>query len=312
MCPKTLVIVNPESDRGRTKKRWTHINEALRAFFKEFDYEFTEKPFQAAEIARDAIKNGTELVIGIGGDGTLHEIANGFFENRVPINIDAALGIIPSGSGSDFSRSLHIPSDPHKALQVIAQSRSNLIDIGLARFYDHSGTEQERFFLNISDFGIGGEVVNRMNQRRAQGKPASYLKSLIATFIRYKNKQLKISIDGTELPEKEFMIGAIANGRIFGKGMKIAPEASLNDGLFDIVLIKGISLWEFGRNVRRIYTGSHLSHAKITLFRGKSIDVQPLDADKEVLIEMDGEQLGRLPATFDLCPLSIAVKGVLC
>lgn len=311
MFIKTQVIVNPESNQGRTKKRWKHIKEALISFLKEFKYEFTEKPLQAAEISRAAIKDGSELIVGVGGDGTMNEIANGFFEDEKPINPETSLGIVPSGTGSDFSRSLHIPSGLKNALHVITQAPSNRIDIGKVKFRNHAHSTDERLFLNVSDFGIGGEVVHRMNQERMEKKASSYFKCLIATFMCYKNKRLKIKIDGKDLPEDEYMVGAISNGRIFGKGMKIAPEALLDDGLFDLVLVKGMKKFEFFRNVFRIYTGTHLSHPKISLIRGQKIDVEPSLEEETVLIEVDGEQVGSLPATFEIIPSHMLVKSFL-
>ncbi|MEE8377094.1 MAG: diacylglycerol kinase family protein [Candidatus Aminicenantaceae bacterium] len=309
MFPKTQIIINPESNQGRTKKRWEHIKEALKSFIKEFKYEFTEKPLQAAEISRAAIKDGMELIVGVGGDGTMNEIANGFFENDRPINPETTLGIVPSGTGSDFCRSLNIPLGLKNALQVITKSPSNMIDIGKVRFRNHSSSEEERFFLNVSDFGIGGEVVHRMNQERMKKKASSYFKILITTFMRYKHKSLRIKIDNEDIPLQNYMIGAISNGRIFGKGMKIAPEASLNDGLFDLVLVKEMKKFEFFKNVYKIYTGTHLSHPKISLFRGRKIDVNPADGQETVLIEVDGEQVGSLPATFKIIPMSLLVKS---
>lgn len=311
MFPKTQVIVNPESNKGRTRKRWTKIKEALQTFLKEFKYEFTEKPFQAADISRAAIKEGSELIIGVGGDGTMHEIANGFFENREPINPETALGIVPSGTGSDFSRSLRIPQSLKSAVSLLTQAPSSLIDIGRATFVNHLGLEEERYFLNVSDFGIGGEVVHRMNQRRMQRKASSYFRCLVSTFIHYKNKHLNIFIDGKEAPDHDYMVGAIANGKIFGKGMKVAPEANLTDGLFDVVLVKGMRLWEFLRNVRKLYSGTHLSHPKISLIRGRIVEAFPFEGEKDVLIELDGEQLGKLPARFELLPRCFCVKGYL-
>lgn len=311
MFLKTQVIINPESNHGRTKKRWSHIKEALRHFIKEFKYEFTEEPLQASEISRTAIKDGTELIVGVGGDGTMNEIANGFFENERPINPETSLGIVPSGTGSDFCRSLNIPFGLKRALEVITQAPSSMIDIGKVKFKDHSDSIKERLFLNVSDFGIGGEVVHRMNQERMKKKASSYFRSLVATFMSYKHKRLRIKIDDEEIPIEEYMIGAISNGRIFGKGMKIAPEASLNDGLFDLVLVKGMKKLEFFRNVYKIYTGTHLSHPKISLIRGHKIEVNPADQMETVLIEVDGEQVGSLPATFEIIPTTLLVKSYL-
>lgn len=309
MFLKTQVIVNPESNKGRTRKRWEQIKEALKAFIKEFKYEFTEKPAQATEISRAAIRDGSEMIVGVGGDGTINEIANGFFEGTDLINPQVILGIVPSGTGCDFSKSLHIPFRLKQALKVLIQAPSLAIDIGKARFLDHSGCREERYFLNVADFGFGGEVVERMNRYSAKRKTASYFKSTLATFFNYRNKSIKIKIDNEELPRGEYLIGAISNGRIFGKGMRIAPHAKLDDELFDIVLVKGMKVMEFLMNVWRIYAGTHLSHPKIRLSRGKKIEAIPEDMSEDVLIEIDGEQVGKLPATFEIVPRSIPVKG---
>jgi len=308
---KTQVIVNPESDRGRTKKRWKHIKEALKFFLKEFKYEFTEKPFQAAEISRAAIKEGSELIVGVGGDGTMNEISNGFFENKKIINPKVALGIVPSGTGCDFSRSLNIPSGLKNALRVITQASSSMIDIGKIRFRDYSNKKHERFFLNIADFGIGGEVLNKMNLKMAKRKTSSYLRSAVTTLITYKSKRVRIKIDNMQIPFNEYLIGAISNGKIFGKGMKIAPYAKLDDGLFDVVLVESMKLLEFCRNILKIYSGSHLSHPKVSLIRGKKIEITPESSEKDVLIEADGELIGKLPATFEIIPQSFLVKSFL-
>lgn len=318
MFPKTRtrlkpqIIVNPESNKGRTGKRWSSIRDAFKVFFKEFKFEFTEKPYQAAEISREAIKSGVELVVGVGGDGTMHEIANGFFEDRNIINPEAALGVVPSGSGSDYSRSLNIPHDLRRSLEIITHAPSRILDAGRARYLNHSGVMEERVFINIADFGIGGEVVRRVDQARSGRRASSYLKNLVNAVLSFRPRLLDIRIDGVELPLEDYMIGAVANGRIFGKGMKIAPKALLDDGLFDVVLIRGMRLREFFSNAWRLYTGSHLSHKKISLVRGKRIDVTPDQSqDGETLIEIDGEQLGRAPANFEITPRVLPVKCLL-
>ncbi len=309
MFLKTQVIVNPESNKGRTRKKWEQIKEALKTFIKEFKYEFTEKPEQATEISRAALRGGSEMIVGVGGDGTINEIANGFFEGKNLINPHAVLGIVPSGTGCDFSKSLRIPSSLKHALKVLTQAPSPAIDIGKASFLNHEGNNEERYFLNVADFGFGGEVLERMNQNRTKRKAASYLKSTLSTFFGYQNKTIKLKIDDEEIPRGEYLIGAVSNGRIFGKGMKIAPDAKLDDELFDIVLVKGMRVMEFLMNVWRIYAGTHLSHPKILLHRGKKIEAIPEDTKEDVLIEIDGEQVGKLPAVFEIIPRSIPIKG---
>lgn len=304
------IIVNPESNKGRTGRRWNHIKAALGSFFKEYRCEFTEKPSHATEISRTAIKEGAELIVGVGGDGTMNEIANGFFENHRIINPETSLGLVPSGTGSDLSRSLGIPRGLKSAIKVITENPSRQIDTGKVKFQTADGQEVERYFLNITDFGIGGEVVRHMTENRMKRKKSTYLRSLISTFIAFRNKRLQIQIDGQELPIEDYMIGAVSNGKVFGKGMKIAPNAELDDGLFDIVLIKGMRILEFCKNAWRIYSGTHLSHPKIDMIQGRNIKVAPAnDEEQDVLIEVDGEQIGQIPATFEILPRTFSIKS---
>ncbi len=308
MFPKTQVIVNPESNKGRTRRHWRQIKEALRSHFKDFHYEFTEKPLQAIDLTREAIKSGSELIIGVGGDGTVNEIANGFFENRRIINPETTLGIVPSGTGCDLIKSLNIPSGLNDSMKLIAESGSSRIDVGRAAFTGPDGQSQERFFLNVADFGLGGEVVREVNRKRLERKAASYFRCLYTAFIHYRHKRLHLRLDGQDLPDDEYMIGAVANGRVFGKGMRISPDARLDDGLLDVVLIKSMKMLEFLRNSLKVYRGTHLSHPKVSLHRCRQVQAVPVTG-QEVLIELDGEQIGRLPAVFDLIPRYIQVKS---
>jgi diacylglycerol kinase family enzyme len=132
---------------------------------------------------------------------------------------------------------------------------------------------------------------------------------MLSTIMKYNNKRLKIKTDQEEIPEDEYLIGAVANGKIFGKGMKIAPQACLNDRLFDFVLVKGMRLLEFFLNCWKVYTGTHLSHPKISVMRSQKINAIPHRNESEVLIELDGELPGKLPATFEIIPKAFLVKG---
>jgi YegS/Rv2252/BmrU family lipid kinase len=308
MFPKTQVIVNPESNKGRTRRRWRQIKEVLHNHIKEFRYEFTEKPLQAIEMTREAIKSGSELIIGVGGDGTMNEIANGFFENTRMINPETTLGIVPSGTGCDLIKSLNIPAGLNGSMKVITEAGSACIDVGRASFTNNEGGPEERFFLNVADFGLGGEVIREVNRKRLERKASSYFRCLYTAFIHYKHKRLSLKLDGRELADEDYMIGAIANGRVFGKGMKISPEAKLDDGLFDVVVIKSMKMFEFLKNSLRVYRGTHLSHPKVSLMRCRRIEAVPVTG-QEVLIELDGEQIGRLPATFEVIPQHLLVKS---
>jgi len=307
---KTRVIVNPESNQGRTRKRWKEIKEHLKLFLKDYKYDFTEKPLQAIDLTREAIKGGSELIIGVGGDGTMNEIANGFFEDRRLINPETTLGIVPSGTGCDLTRSLNIPARWKDAFKVITEAPTLPIDVGKVTFQNHAGRTEERYFLNVADFGIGGEVIKKMNQERLERKASSYIKCLVSTMIHYKSKKVRIRIEGREIPEDDYLTVAVANGRIFGKGMKVAPHARLNDGLFDIILVKGMKFFEFCRHGWKLFNGTHLSHPKISEWRGRMIEAVPGETE-DVLLELDGEQLGKLPGRFEIIPGRFPVKGYL-
>jgi len=310
MRHKTKVIINPASNRGRTRMRWGEIREGLKSFIREFKYEFTEKPQHATDIAREAIKDGADLVIGVGGDGTMNEIANGFYEDRRIINPEATLGLVPSGTGCDLMRSLNIPPGLKGALQVLSDAPAVRMDVGQVRYRTNDGREEDRYFLNIADFGLGGEVVREVTERRLRRKASSYIRCLVTTMARYKNKRVHIRVDGRALPDGEYLIGAVANGRIFGKGMKVAPDARLDDGLFDSILIRGFRFLEFCRHGWKLMNGTHVTHPKVTVIRGRKVEAWPEEGE-QVLLELDGDQLGRLPATFEIVPRALLVKGFL-
>ena len=310
MRHKTKVIVNPASNRGRTRKRWGEIREGLRHFVREFKYEFTEKPSHATDLAREAIKDGADLVIGVGGDGTMNEIANGFFEDRRIINPEATLGLVPAGTGCDLIKSLNIPPGLRGALRVITDAPAVRMDVGRVRYRTNEGLEEDRLFLNVADFGLGGEVVREVTERRLQRRASSYVRCLVTTMVRYRNKRVRIRVDGRDLPDGEYLIGAVANGRIFGKGMKVAPGARLDDGLFDAVLVRGFRFFEFCRHGWKLMNGSHVTHPKVTVVKGERIEAWPGEGE-DVLLELDGDQLGRLPATFEIVPRNLLVKGFL-
>jgi YegS/Rv2252/BmrU family lipid kinase len=307
---KTKVIVNPASNRGRTRKRWGEIREGLRHFIREFKYEFTEQPLHATDLAREAIKDGTELVIGVGGDGTLNEIANGFYENRQMINPDAALGVVPAGTGCDLIKSLSIPAGLAGALRVLTDAPGVRMDVGKVSYRLQGGGVQERYFLNVADFGLGGEVVREVNERRLRRKATSYVRCLVSTMVHYKNKRVRIRVDGEDLPDGEYLIGAIANGKIFGKGMKVAPDARLDDGLFDSVLVRGFRFFEFCRHGWKLMNGSHVTHPKVRVVRGRRVEAWPEEGEN-VLLELDGDLVGALPATFEIIPRNLLIRGFL-
>ena len=297
---KVHVIVNPYSARGKTEKRWQVIKEVVKSYFKEFKYIFTEKPKQATEIARNSLKEGFDLIIGVGGDGTLNEITNRFFRKDSPtvINTDAALGIIPSGTGSDFIRFMKIPRDFKKSVELIKNSKSRMIDVGKITFSPASPDPFSTYFINIADFGLGAEVIKHLSVIPSIKRGSLvYYKGLLKTLRSFQSKAVRLTLDGNRTIEGTFVIGAVANGRIFGGGMIVAPEAEPDDGYFDVVLVRDMKRLEIIYNSPRLYTGSILKLKQVEIHRAKKVEVH---SDTPVQIEYDGE-LGRtLPASFEL------------
>lgn len=296
---KVHVIVNPFSARGKTGLLWQDIREIVHHYFSEYKYIFTEKPSQATEIARDLLQRGFDLIIGVGGDGTLNEIANGFFchTSQKIINENASLGIIPSGTGSDFIRFLKIPKDFRKSVALIKNSLARKIDVGRVT-YSEGNEPHSRYFINIADFGLGAEVIRKMASVPAAKRNAfSYYRGLLSVIRSYKSKQVHITLDDQREIEGNYSIGAVANGRIFGGGMIIAPQAEPDDGYFDLVLVKEMSPAQIVLNSRRLYTGNIHLHPGVTIIRAKKISVR---SNEPVFIEYDGELGHCLPADFQI------------
>lgn len=297
---KVHVIVNPFSARGKTGQRWNIIKDIVKSYFKEFKYIFTEKPRQATQIAREILKDGFDLIIGVGGDGTLNEITNGFFKQNTSstINENASLGIIPSGTGSDFIRFMKIPRDLEKSVELIKRSTSKKIDVGQITYHPESEQKEHQFFINIADFGLGAEVIKKLaDVPSIKRGPFSYYMGLLKTLRSYSSKTVNIEIDDSRSIEGKFLIGAIANGRIFGGGMMIAPRAEPDDGFFDLVLVKDMKKLEIVGNTPHLYRGTIEKHPKVIILRAKKIHIK---SDETVNIEYDGELGQALPATFKI------------
>ncbi len=302
---KVHVIVNPLSARGKTGQRWHSLKEIIRYYFKEYRYIFTEKPLQATEIAKQVLKEGFDLIIGVGGDGTLNEITNGFFKknSHQVINEDASLGIIPSGTGSDFIRFLKIPRDFKKSVALIKKSKTRKIDVGKITYKQANQESTSRYFINVADFGLGAEVVRNLSSIPTLERNAFfYYKGLLATIKSYRSKKVKIVIDDAQEIEGHFLIGAVANGRMFGGGMIIAPQAAPDDGFFDVVLVEEMGRLEVVRNSIRLYNGTIEKNPKVSIQRAKNLKVF---SDEEVGIEYDGELGQSLPAEFRIIEKSL-------
>ncbi|HCW50986.1 MAG TPA: lipid kinase [Clostridiales bacterium] len=295
-----FVVVNPASANGSTGRMWPAISRLLREAGLEHEACLTSGPLDAVGITRQALAEGYRTVVAVGGDGTVNEVVNGFFDGDQWLGDGARLGLICRGTGCDLIKTLGLPKDDRQAVERLRAGRTRRIDLGRVRFTGHSGEEQVRYFANIGDLGLGGETVARVNRTtKAFGGLFSFLWGTLATVATYRNKDIELVIDGGEPIRGRMNSVVVANGRFFGGGMEIAPQAVMDDGLFDIVVLGNISRLELVANISRVYRGAHLDHPKIALWRGREVTVRSQDT---VLLDLDGEQPGRADAVFTILP----------
>lgn len=300
---KTVTVVNPNSSNGRTGREWADIRDALGRTIGDFSERFTERPGDATRIVREALEAGCDRIICVGGDGTNNEVVNGFFDGERLVRPDARLGFIPRGTGGDLRRTLGVGRKLADCLPVLARDSVRQVDVGRARFVGPDGQPVVRHFINITSFGIGGLVDKLVNESsKALGGKASFLIGTLRAMLRYINQPIELKVDDTFEGIVVAKNIAVANGQYFGGGMQVAPEAAPDDGLFDVIILGDLSRLEFVKLGGKIYSGRHLAHPKVHALRGRHVEAS---CHAEVLIDMDGEQPGRLPISLDVLPKAI-------
>ncbi len=263
---------------------------------------FSERPGQLTELVAQAVADGAEKLVAVGGDGTLNEVANGLL--ALP-GMRPELAVIPFGTGMDFARSLGIPRKLDGAVDVAREGRLTTIDAGRVSYRAWDGTDGAAYFANIASAGMSGAVARQANlTSKALGGRISFFTALVRVFAGWRNTQLEVDAGGERRSGKMTNL-IVANGRYQGGGMLIAPEAEPDDGLFDVLLIGDITKRDFVLNVGKIYRGTHLSHPKIELLRSSAVSVE---AEVPVPIELDGEQPGTTPARFEVVPGALRLR----
>lgn len=260
---------------------------------------------EATRLAREAVEQGCRQLVAVGGDGTVNEVLNGLFENGVPLDGSIALGIVPLGSGCDLARTLGITAESSPALRHPSRRRMVRTDVGRAEFSDPEGRRRTRLFLNIADLGAGGLVVEKAGRAPAVlGRRPNYMWGILAAALAYRARKVRITIDGGPPMELFTRNTIVANGRYFGRGFLAAPEARMDDGLFDIINIGDLGPLEAVWNVPRLRRGTYLRHPKVSVFRGRRVEV---DSQERVLLEMDGDLVGALPVVCRIMPAAVNV-----
>ena len=268
---RSLAIVNPAAGKGIGAKVVSTLAADLAESGLSVDVVTTPAPGEAARLASHAVEDGYEQVIAVGGDGTAMEVANGL------VGTDTALALYPIGSGNDFSRALGYPRQRKQVGAFIASARARRIDVG-----ECNG----RIFLNAAGVGIDGYVAERvLAASRIVGPTLGYLVGALVGIATYRPRQMRITIDG-EVREGPHMMVAACNGTYFGSGMRVAPDAKLDDGVFDIIVGGDLGRWASLVALAKIYRGTHVDGKTILAIRGTSLDV---DLPQELTMQADGE-----------------------
>ena len=290
-----LIVANPAAAAGAVGKRWNEHVREVHACFGLLDVAFTKGPGDATAIVRKALGEGAERIVAVGGDGTVNECLNGFaFADEKPES--AQLGMFPLGTGGDFARSIGMRDVPAESLA--SQLEERIVDVGRV-----SSSKGHRHFLNVASFGASGLVVEKVNTTSKRfGAKASFMLGTLKGLTQYKNQRVRLRIDDSFEEEILANTVAVANGRYFGGGMKVAPEASLADGQLEVVVIGDIGVGFFVRHSSKIYAGTHGSLPEVRMMRGARVTVTPLASDSDIPVDCDGEQMGRAPVTFEVLP----------
>jgi len=327
---RTFIIANPTSGAGAVKREWDVIERMLRATLPEYDVAFTKGPGHATLLAREALRAGWEMVVAVGGDGTLNEVINGFYEKPevearytlepsgwitnhgtplAPINPDAVFGLVPMGTGGDFRRTIGLMGGWREAIEALRGDHTRPIDIGQVAYMGHEDALETRLFLNIASAGLSGDVdaaVNNTSKRL--GGRTSFLVGTLKAWTGWRNVNVELKLNDVEEIRERLVTLVVANGAYFGGGMWIAPGASIFDGTFQLVVIGDMNKRAAIRSFSKVYSGTHLDGDKVWRRNITQLVARPAMPNERVLLDLDGEQPGRLPAHWSVHPGAVRLK----
>lgn len=301
MHGEPVFLVNPASANGSTGRRWPEIARRAAAAGLEGAARFSEAPGDLARHAREASSEGASLLVVVGGDGSVHEVANGIAGLADP----PPLAIVPRGTGWDFVRTFGIPRDIEAATRIALGEAERVVDLGRVDHRTWDGHEATAVFANVASAGMSGAIAQRANETtKALGGKASYLWATFAVFSRWTATEVRVTVDAETREGRMFDV-VVANGRYLGGGMKMCPDAEPDDGLFDVLTIGDVTKRDLVTTMPKIYRGTHLPHPKAELLRGRVVTVE---SDEPIPIQLDGEQPGTTHVRFEVLPRALRLR----
>lgn len=308
-----FVVVNPHSAGGRTAREWPQIEKALAAVYPHMSVAFSGARGDTTALVRHALSEGHQEVVAVGGDGTINEAMNGFFDEDGSIAPDAVFAFVTSGTGGDFRKTFGIAPGYHAAIARLKDARPRAIDVGKVSCLSNDGEPVVRYFINIASFGLSGAVVDSVNRARIAkmfGGQFAFAFHSAVDMLAYRDRAVRLRVDNTYDEINTISTVAVANGQCFGGGMRVAPHAKPDDGVFDVVIMGGVPKSQAIADMKLIYTGEHLGRSGVRSLRGTKVTAAPVAETKgrAVLIEVDGENTGKLPATFEILPRALNLR----
>ena len=298
-----VFVVNPASANGSTGRRWPAIAERAANAGLRGEALLTTRPGEAGALVKRAVAHGVRVVVAVGGDGTVHEVVNGLVGSEAASSVE--LAVLPRGTGVDFVRTFGIPTDLDAAIGVAKDGASRLIDLGHARYVTSDGEDGEAYFANFAGAGMSGAIARRANtSSKALGGRLSFLWATVAVFSRWRSAPVRVTVDEEERSRRMFEV-LVTIGQYAAGGMWVTPNASPDDGLFDVLVIGDVTKADFVATFPKIYRGRHIGHPKIELLRGREVSVQ---TPAPLPIALDGEQPGTTPATFTVVPKALRLR----
>lgn len=307
---KYVFIVNPKAGANTAKIKFEKSSGLLKELFPESVVVYTEYANHATVIARAAVAAQALAVVAVGGDGTNNEVINGFFdENHQRIVSPTYLAIATSGTGGDFRRTFGWSTDIDTELKRLSTAKPQTIDVGRLQSTWHDGSTRTRHYLNISGFGVPGRVVDLVNRSSKRlGAKATFFIASLRALVGFGTVPVQISEDGGPWRNINTTLTVAANAKYFGGSMYIAPEAKPDDGLLSMVSVSSENFWFWLFNNGKFYDGRHMQLANVSKSVCRSFDAKPADGwATPILIDIDGEEGGRLPARFEIVPASVTI-----
>jgi len=300
-----FVIVNPNAGKRKGEKDWLEIAAQLTASGIEFINVFTEHRNHAVLLARKYIENGYRNIIVVGGDGTLNEVVNGIFTQAHVPTSEITLAMIPVGTGNDWCRMYNIPNDYKQAIKLIKKRKTFVQDTGTIKYISGDGKEVTRYFINMAGMGFDALVAKKTNRQKdlGQSNPLSYVVNIFSSLFSYTNTKVTVLLDNEKITSDIFSM-SVGICQYNGGGMKQAPEALPDDGLFDMTLIKPIGKFKIIRNIIKLFDGSFTHLPEVSTYRSSKIIIH---SEPPMYLEADGESLGHTPFVFNIMPRSLNV-----